>query len=323
VLDWSIIATRLLQFAAALILFGLSLFYLYGLGGDGAAGTDGANASPLPAPGTPSTPGRSLLLLAAGVALASTLLLIMAETAALSADSSDALRPSALMSVLSETRFGRLAALRVGWLALSIIAAVALPAGKRLWLVQSVFGGILVASFAWSGHGAMNQGATRLLHLGADVLHLLAAGIWIGALLALSLLLRRSLRTRAPTHVRQGAYALARFSGVGPAVVAVLILTGCVNSWYLIGPTRWRELFTSPYGLLLSVKLALFAVMLVLAAANRLRLAPQLGAALLEPAALPKALRWLRASLIAETVLALLVLGLVAVLGTLAPPVSL
>jgi len=316
VLDWSIIATRLLQFAAALILFGSSLFYLYGLSPTSAAGPG------ISAPGTASAPGRRLLLLAAVVALASTILWIMAETAALGADSSDSLRPSALLSVLSQTRFGQLAATRIGWLAISISAAVALPAGKRLWIVQSVFGGALVASFAWSGHGAMNQGTARIVHLGADVLHLLAAGVWIGALLPLSMLILRSLRTQALTHARQGAHALTRFSGVGLAVVATLILTGCVNSWYLIGPTHWRELFTSPYGLMLSMKLALFALLLLLAAVNRLRLAPQLRTALLKPAALAVALRRLRASLIAETVLALLVLGLVAVLGTLAPPVS-
>jgi putative copper resistance protein D len=104
-------------------------------------------------------------------------------------------------------------------------------------------------------------------------------------------------------------------------VVAVLLLSGIVNSWFLIGPVAWRAAFTTLYGRLLLIKIVLFALMLALAAVNRLRLVPKLQRAALasEGNAVWHALR---ATLIAETTLAMLVLGLVAVIGTLEPPIS-
>jgi putative copper resistance protein D len=102
-------------------------------------------------------------------------------------------------------------------------------------------------------------------------------------------------------------------------LVAVLVATGLVNGWFLVGPTRLAGLWTTPYGLLLSVKLALFAGMLALAAANRFRLTPALGAALDGAVGPTEALSALRRSLLVETSLAFAVLGLVAWFGMLAP----
>ncbi|HTY50701.1 MAG TPA: CopD family protein, partial [Steroidobacteraceae bacterium] len=116
------------------------------------------------------------------------------------------------------------------------------------------------------------------------------------------------------------ARGLVRFSSLGPWVVAVLALTGVINAWALIGPASWRAILGTQYGLVLLAKLLLFAGMLVFAAHNRLRLTPGLEAALAAAAGSGPALRALRASLLAETVLAVLVLAAVAWLGTLEPP---
>ncbi len=136
--------------------------------------------------------------------------------------------------------------------------------------------------------------------------------------------MRRSIASRSPADAHVTEHALRRFSGVGVAVVSLLILTGAVNSWFLIGPARWHGLFTTPYGRLLVVKLTLFALMLMLAAANRYGLVPALNASSSSTAPSPTflALKALRLSVILETTLGLLVIAVVAVLGTLAPPVS-
>lgn len=110
------------------------------------------------------------------------------------------------------------------------------------------------------------------------------------------------------------------FSGVGSALVAVLIASGLLNSWLLVGPTRIAGLWTTHHGQLLSLKLGVFAGMLVLAAVNRFRLTPALSAATAEGGrSTGEALRNLRRSVVLETALAVLVLGLVAWLGTQAP----
>ncbi len=117
--------------------------------------------------------------------------------------------------------------------------------------------------------------------------------------------------------------ALARFSGLGSLIVAAIVVSGLVNSWFLVGPTRLEGLWMTFYGRLLLVKLALFAGMLGLAAVNRFRLTPALGGALghsVDPAGAIKALR---ASVGLELTAGITVLAAVAWLGTLAPPASL
>ena len=99
------------------------------------------------------------------------------------------------------------------------------------------------------------------------------------------------------------------------------ILTGTVNGWFLVGPGNIASLGQSTYGLLLIAKLLLFAGMLGLAALNRYRLTPALAQAIEEEDA-PRAQALLRASLVVEGGLAIVILGLVAWLGTLSPPMS-
>jgi putative copper resistance protein D len=197
---------------------------------------------------------------------------------------------------------------------------VLLAATKVRWKLLAVLSAVITASFTWTGHGAAGDGGLGVVHQAADVLHLLAAAVWIGALVDFCGQVMHSLRVSqaAPAHALLAG--LLRFSAVGPALVATLVLTGLINSWVLIDPSHWAALFTTPYGLALLVKLGLFLGMLVLAAVNRLRLTPQLHAALDTGTAADAALRPLRRSLLLETALGLLVLAVVAWLGTMVPP---
>jgi putative copper resistance protein D len=173
-----------------------------------------------------------------------------------------------------------------------------------------------------------DEGLAGVIHAGADVLHLFTAGAWIGALLPLSILILFSFRRQTRDEAIITYEGLESFSGIGLTIVAVIVLTGVVNSWFLIGLERWRMLFTTPYGLTLVFKLALFGLMLLLAAGNRFFLSPRLGfvvgthVAGTDTKGLKVALLWLRRSVLTETVLALLVLAAVAFLGTLEPPIS-
>lgn len=201
---------------------------------------------------------------------------------------------------------------------LLIAAALSLfwrkPAGAA-WSAAVVFSACAVATVAWTGHARNGVVAGAGLHLLGDVLHLIAAGAWIGALAWLLFLL--SPYTQAPR--REIEHALAGFSGIGPGVVALLVITGIVNSLFLIGPQNALSLWRRTYGLTLLIKLALFAMMFALAAVNRYRLTPRLATAA-DGGSTEQALRAFKGTIAAETALAVLVLAAVALMGVLPPP---
>lgn len=296
-----VIALRLAQYVGAAILFGSALFALFAL----PAGVVRA--------GWP----RTLLAAAAGLLTLSTVAGVVAQTAMMAGSWSQGLNVSALSFVVTETGLGRAGAAR------AILALVALgvllarrPARPDLIGIVAL-GGLACVSLAWMGHGAATEGPGARLHLLSDILHVLAAGVWIGALVGFLALFHRRETTAEATAIQLGA--LEGFAGVGSVLVAVLVATGLVNSWFLVGPTRLQGLWTTPYGQLLLLKLALFAGMLAFAAANRFRLTPALAAAQRRGAATGHAVTRLCRSLALETAVAFAILLVVAWLGTLAP----
>jgi len=300
------VAARLAQFLGAAALFGAPLFFLYGLPGRGPA-----TAAALPWP-------RRLLGAASAVLLVGALVGLSAQTAGMTGEPSDALRPAAIWSVLSGTDFGPWIGARVVLAALGVVLAIVARPSRGLWIALAVAGAGALSSLAFTGHGASDDGTAGLLHLAADVLHLLAAGVWLGALAVLAMLLAGPDRRQDPSALEALHGGLAGFSGVGAAVVATLIATGLVNGWFLIGPDGVARLLASAYGLLLLAKLGLFAAMIGLAALNRFVLTPGLGRGL-GSGSPAQALAALRRSVGLETAAAVAVLALVAVLGTLEP----
>ena len=116
------------------------------------------------------------------------------------------------------------------------------------------------------------------------------------------------------------ARALTGFEWIGVALVTALILTGVGNYLFVVGPNL-DGITHSTYGTLLSLKLALFGVMLGMAALNRFHLSPFMQRAV-EAGQYTLACRALRRSLSLEFGAMLLILGLVAWLGTLGPMAS-
>jgi putative copper resistance protein D len=309
-LDWAIVAARLLQFICALVLFGLSLFSVYGF----------QNEYRSAASARWVWPQYSVAIAAAGALLS--LFWWVAALATTYFPNAAPFDPSAMWIVLSATSFGRVASLRAGLLVLSIITLFAFGQSRTGWIVQSILGALIVASFAWTGHGNYDSGWQGVLHISADVLHLLSAGVWIGALVALGILILRSLATNAAKNADAVLNGLEQFSGIGPMIVAVLILSGLVNSWFLVGIAQWSALFTTGYGIALTIKLILFGGMLLLAAINRYRLSPALVSDLEKGLSPARVLRRLRVAALTELGLSIIVLSTVALMGTWEPPVA-
>jgi putative copper resistance protein D len=114
---------------------------------------------------------------------------------------------------------------------------------------------------------------------------------------------------------------LLPFSSMGYVAVATLVGSGLVNSWFLIG--NISGLFTTPYGLLLIVKLGLFAGMLALAVSNRFWIVPSLTKARTDnPNGSTAWTARLRNHVLGEQFLGFMVLVIVSVLGTMQPAVG-
>lgn len=210
-----------------------------------------------------------------------------------------------LASVATDTRFGRVALLR---LALATVAGAALLLSR--WRRPAVAASAaLTASIAWTSHAGAGTGSLGAILIVSDVVHLVAAGLWLGGLPALAYVLLHG--RRDPARAEVATRATLRFSTLAVASVAALAASGLTNSAILLG---WPgDLIASSYGRVLAVKMALFASMLILATVNRYRLTPRLPG--------PCAIRRLTATTLAETGLGAGVVLLVGILGTL-PPAS-
>jgi putative copper resistance protein D len=197
-------------------------------------------------------------------------------------------------------------------------ALVALTLGRRTTggRLEAIVAGaaVLLASIALTGNSGNNDGPLAFQHRLSDAVHLVASGVWIGALVVFSRLVTLSAREGRPDEMQMVHDALARFAGVGTAAVAILTLSGMTN------PGFFRSSLDTAYGQLLLAKLGVFGAMLALAGANRFFLTPRLLGTLSGRGKLKIAINALRVSILIETALGVIVLLMVGWLGVLPPP---
>lgn len=301
------VALRLALYLDLMILFGLASFGLYSF-----RGKERVSGAVLHfgwiLPGTAAI--GMLLSIAAFVVMTSNMS---------GASDWDELRPHIEM-MLYETETGYSWATRM--ISLSVVIVVASQSKRwpteNLW-VAALAGSIALATLAWTGHGAMDEGAKRFWHFAADILHLLAAGGWIGALAAFGLMLRikgSDLELLVPVLSR----ALSGFETAGALIVGMVIVTGVGNYLFIVGPTV-ANVISGAYGVLLLVKIVLFAGMIGLATLNRFYLSPALERSA-RAGDYSLAVTALRKSVALESTFAVVIVCLVAWLGTLSPSIE-
>ncbi len=222
--------------------------------------------------------------------------------------------------VLTQTRFGEDWVLRA---ALVVVLAICLAVQARSRKHAAGWVGLLaaaafIASLAWAGHGAATEDVPfDAIHLPADILHLLAAGAWLGALLPLVILLAQARRDSDPQAVAVACATTQRFSVLGLSSVGTLLLTGLVNTWFLSGSVP--ALLGTLYGQLLLLKIALFATMIAVASVNQRQLLPCLtDVATAAPLRL-RAVRQLSRNASIEASFGVFVLAIVGIIGILPP----
>jgi putative copper resistance protein D len=266
---------------------------------------------------------RRMLALARGAgaaALVTAVGLLALHAAYVAGRPGAALEPAAWLRVLGATQFGAVWLLRVGVIALlvALVWAREREDSTADWAALRGQGGLLAAvgagALAWAGHAAaVEPGGTWAL--GSDLVHLVGAGVWLGALLPLRLLLRAASTPEGADARPYAVLAARRFSRVAFGAMLVLVATGVWNAWEQLGDVP--SLIGTRYGWLLLTKLALLLPILALAAVNRSRLVPALGgdAATVGRPAMARLARFVAA----EWLIALAILAVVAVLGTTPP----
>ena len=210
-----------------------------------------------------------------------------------------------LEDVARYTQFGQLLMLRFALL-LMVAAALAAPTIGRRRLAALLAAGALALQAEIGHAGALSHMEGALLRA-SIILHVVAAGAWLGMLAPLLLLWRAGSRATL-------AAALNRFSPVGMICVAVLAGTALLQGWLMVG--GWHALYDTGYGQVALAKLVLFLSLVLLALVNRLILVPALARARGEgPGAL------LQRSILAEIGLGCFVLLAAGILASL-PPVA-
>jgi copper transport protein len=194
------------------------------------------------------------------------------------------------------------------------------PRRSRVTVGLAALGtGCLAITPALSGHPSI-QGPRGVL-FPADVIHVLAASVWVGGIACLLFALPAATRRlEGPQRTRLLLATLTRFSAAALACVVAIALTGVIQAY--IDVRGFHGLLHTTYGALVIVKAALLLALLGFGWLNRGRVIPALerlaGAG--DPPGGSGVIA--RRSLRGELALMLAVLGVTAALVSYTPPID-
>jgi copper transport protein len=163
-----------------------------------------------------------------------------------------------------DTRYGKIALLRLGLLALAFPLVQMLVHRDRTlprwWAGAAAVVSVALASTpGLSGHASTGNWVG--LALVSDTIHVLAMACWIGGLVMLvGVVLVQPLPDGLPR-------AVTRFSGIALGAITALLVTGGFQAWRQIGTLD--ELRNTDFGRLVLAKLVVFAAIVVAAAFSR------------------------------------------------------
>jgi len=204
----------------------------------------------------------------------------------------------------TKTRFGvAFVSMTLGFALVATLVFLSwlLDVPRLLWPAFFVALGF-ASGLSLSGHSAVEPNSSSLSQI-ADFLHLAAASLWAGGLIALVV----AVWPLAPDLRRK---AFLGFSRLATVLVAILVVVGTYLAILRLADVH--DLWTASYGHVLLVKLAIVCIALTWGAVHHFVVRPQL-----ERGNPP---RGVRRSLIGETSVALAVLLAAAVLVNTAPP---
>ncbi|QBX55302.1 hypothetical protein EXE58_07435 [Nocardioides seonyuensis] len=243
---------------------------------------------------------RTHVLLRTGLVLAATaaVLALLFQGPYVTARPLSDLFDRALLSETTHSSFGAWTQVRL--FILLAMGAILWPRGAlenkvNRWIAVTGVAGVAI-TFSGTAHAAASGAVTERA---VDAAHVLAAGIWVGGLVALT-------AAASGRGEKPDTHAIRAFSRVALLSVLLLVATGTVNSLYRLDAldSLWR----SDYGRLLAVKILVVGTAVAVAAVSRRR--ARQGA------------DQVRGSVRVEVVTTVLVLALTAVLATVTPPAT-
>ncbi len=336
-------ATRVLDYVSiALMLGGLAFLAVAWL--PGLAAVAGADPAWQAASRAFAWRFQQLLLAAVVVGLIASVLGFLLQGASAAGVSLWASMKGAILENTLDSRFGQVWGARaLDWLVLGALLAAARavrrapipvlrpvalgadglaldPAPPR-WALALVGLGALYLAFtpALSGHASV-QGPVWAF-FPSDVLHVLAASVWVGGIACLLLALPAATHQLEPAERSRLLLAtLARFSPLALAAVITIALTGVLQAY--IDVRSIHGLLHTTYGALIIVKTGLLLTLIALGWINRERVLPALRR-IVGAGASPGGVGMLaRRTMRGELLLMLCVFGVTAALITYAPPID-
>ncbi len=223
---------------------------------------------------------------------------------------------SIIRTFLLKTGVGRIAIIEIGCAVAACIPAVIAwitlkksSTSDLALLLAALVAGIGLAAFPFNSHPVtLDQ---QIAGLSASIAHRLALGVWLGGLPALILLIGAG---PVPDDTRRlAAVILRRFSRLAIVAMSVILVTGGMLTWFLVGNVS--SLIGTEYGRLLILKLALLGGVFVIAGGLQRQLLPMLEVKPSDPTFRSYANR-----VKLETVVAVLIVVVASDMAGLAPP---
>jgi copper transport protein len=330
---------RAVQYGAiALAIGGLVFILLPWLGGLRAVAGSGSEWRETSEAFVSRAGGAFALAVVAGIVSGAAGIVLQGQTA-VGGSVFDGMRASVVRDVV-ETHFGLLWGIRVlVWIALggalllayrskempvlrpATLGSAGLALPRRFgntWQLTPLLAllAFLAVSPALAGH-ANAQDPTALL-LPSTALHVFAISVWLGGLGMLLFVLPRAMRALdLASRGRLLAGVLARFSTIAGACVAVVLLTGIVQT--LVYVRNLDNLFHTEYGQIALAKVLVFGGLLGLGGYNRQFSVPRLKRIAAAGESPGRAGVMLRRALRGEVLLAVVVLGITGALAGFAP----
>ncbi len=234
------------------------------------------------------------------VALVSGIAWALLITASMAGSAAAAFDADTVALVLGHTFFGQV--WRWHLLINAVLLALLFTPWRSSMPLRLGLSALLLATLAPVGHGAMLDGLSGQLLILNQIVHLTCVAAWLGGLWLLVMILRQ------PTEPMREV--LRRFSGIGYALVAGLLITGLINVRVLTGQW-WPTPLFSGFALILLIKALIVLGMLGLALFNRLRVED-----------CEQRMAALRRSVMLEWLLGIGAVAAVSLLGTLPPMIT-
>ncbi len=175
---------------------------------------------------------------------------------------------SAVPRVLLKSHYGRVWLLRVSAVAV-LCTAWLIGRGdlyaRRYPICMFIAAAVIAATRSASGHAA-DAGDFSMPEI-SDWLHLMAASIWGGGLIALSIAVLPIVWRASGERRKNIADIAVRFSGLAGIALVAIVITAGYNGWTEVGSLR--ALSETDYGKIIMVKIILLAALVIVAASNR------------------------------------------------------